>query len=150
MNTVAKWKSKPTVYSDSAVANYSALPGNSKKAYGKKQHSGRGSGKDQVARSVETRACLACEKVGHLVKDCLNKAAKDAWLAKRERRQDKKSEESRGKKHSRESNERSESRYRSHDRDRNNSRDRSNSRERDHSRESSNSRDRDDWHENKN
>ena len=103
-----------------------------------------------VLWSVETRACLACEKVGHLVKDCLNKAAKDAWLAKRERRQAKKSEELRGRKHSRESNERSDSRYRSRDRDRNNSRDRSNSRERDHSRERSNSRDRDDWHENKN
>ena len=39
MNTVAKWKTKPTVHSsDSAVANYSG-PGNLKKAYGKKQNS---------------------------------------------------------------------------------------------------------------
>ena len=74
--------------SSEAVANYTALPGNLKKAFTKKQSSGRGSGKDKIGRAVvETRACLACKKVGHLVKDCRNKEAKDAWLAKREKRQ---------------------------------------------------------------
>ena len=85
LEVILKWKSK-TVKSDSTVANYSALPKNLKKAYGKKQRSGRGSGKDQVVRVVETRACLACKKVGHLVKDCKNKAAKKAWLDKRDQK----------------------------------------------------------------
>ena len=52
LEIISKWKSK-AVKSDTAVANYSALPGNLKKAYGKKQRSGRGSGKDQVARGVD-------------------------------------------------------------------------------------------------
>ena len=110
MDTVAKWKPSKSQKSV-AVANYTDLSGNLKKAYGKKQRSGRGSGKDQVARRVETRACLACEKVGHLVKDCKNKSAKDAWLAKLEQKQDKKSDESRGRKHVRNSDERSDSRH---------------------------------------
>jgi len=86
LEVISKWKSKTSKSDSNAVANYTALPGNLKKAYGKKQPSGRGSGKDQVARGVETRACLACAKVGHLVKDCKNKSAKDAWLAQRESR----------------------------------------------------------------
>ena len=79
---IAKWKPKAK-RSSGAVANYSALPGNLKKAHAKKQNSDRGSGKDKIGRVVvETRACLACKRVGHLVKDCRNKEAKDAWLAK--------------------------------------------------------------------
>ena len=75
---IAKWKSK-SKRSSVAVANYSALPGNLKKAHAKKQSSGRGSGKDKIGRAVvETRACLACKKVGHLVKDCRNKEAKES------------------------------------------------------------------------
>ena len=86
------------------MANYSALPGNLKKAHAKKQNSGRGSGKDKIGRAVvETRACLACKKVGHLVKDCRNKEAKDDWLAKREKKQSRRedNDESRGRKHDR-------------------------------------------------
>ncbi len=89
METVTKWKSK-SQKSDSVVTNYSAPPGNSKKDHGKKQRSSRGNGRDQAATGVETKACLACEIVGHLVKNCKNKQAKDAWLAKREQKQDKK------------------------------------------------------------
>ena len=149
MDTVAKWKSSKSQKS-AAVANYTDLSGNLKKAYGKKQSSGRGSGKDQVARRVETKACLACEKVGHLVKDCRNKAAKDAWIAKREQKQDKRSDDSRGRKHVRNSDERSDSRHHSRDRSRSNSRDRDEDRSRDRSRsrERSGSRDRGDWREN--
>ena len=70
------------------------MPGYLKKAHAKKQASGRGSGKDKIGRAVvETRACLACKKVGHLVKDCRNKDAKDAWLAKREKRQSRREDE---------------------------------------------------------
>ena len=43
---IAKWKPKAKRNSV-AVANYSALPGNLKKAHTKKQNSGRGSGKDK-------------------------------------------------------------------------------------------------------
>ena len=71
MDTVAKWKSSKSQKS-AAVANYTDLSGNLKKAYGKKQHSGRGSGKDQVARRVETRACLASAKRS----DILSKTAR--------------------------------------------------------------------------
>ena len=61
---IAKWKPKAKRSSE-AVANYSALPGNLKKAHAKKQNSGHGSGKDKIGRAVvETRACLACKKVG--------------------------------------------------------------------------------------
>ena len=82
---IAKWKPKAK-RSSAAVANCSALPGNLKKAHAKKQNSGRGSGKDKIDRAVvETRACLCCKRVDHLVKDCRDKSAKDAWLAKRER-----------------------------------------------------------------
>ncbi len=48
MDVVAKWRAKFQNFD--AVANYTALPGNSKKVYGKKQRLGRGSGKDQVWR----------------------------------------------------------------------------------------------------
>ena len=78
LKVIFKWKSKASKSDSNAVANHSASPGNLKKAYGKKQRSGRGSGKDQVARGIETKACLECLKVGCLVKDCKNKAAKDA------------------------------------------------------------------------
>ena len=75
---IAKWKPKAQ-RSSGAVANYSAMPGNLKKAHAKKQASGRGSGKDKIHRAVvETRACLACKKVGHLVRDCRNKEAKES------------------------------------------------------------------------
>ena len=78
---IAKWKPKAK-RSSGAVANYSALPGNLKKAHAKKQASGRGSGKDKINRAVvETRACLACKKVGHLVRDCRNK---EGWQKERE------------------------------------------------------------------
>ena len=64
LETIAKWKPKAKRNSV-AVANYSALPGDLKKAHAKKQNSGRGSGKDKIGRAVvETRACLACKKVG--------------------------------------------------------------------------------------
>ena len=58
LNVISKWKSKTSKSDSTAVATYSAWPGNLKKAFGKKQKSGRGSGKDQVARRVETRAGL--------------------------------------------------------------------------------------------
>ena len=101
MDIISKWNPKETKTSN-AVANYSALPGNLKKVHAKKQSSGRGSGKDNIGRAVvETRACLACKKVGHLVKDCRNKEAKEAWLAKREKRQSRREDddEPRGRKH---------------------------------------------------
>ena len=41
LETIAKWKPKAKRSSD-AVANYTALPGNLKKAFAKKQSSGRG------------------------------------------------------------------------------------------------------------
>ena len=62
MDIISKWKPREPKKS-SAVANYSALPGNLKKAHAKKQNSGRGSGKDKIGRAVvETRACLACKR----------------------------------------------------------------------------------------
>ena len=106
MDTISKWNPKTS----NAVANYSALPGNLKKAHAKKQNSGRGSGKDKIGRAVvETRACLACKRVGHLVKDCRDKAAKDAWLAKREKKPSRRDDddEPRGGKHDRHPRERS-------------------------------------------
>ena len=112
LETIAKYKSK-TKRSSVAVANYSALPGNLKKAHAKKQNSGRGGGKDKIGRAVvETRACLACKKVGHLVKDCRNKEAKDSWLAEREKKNDRRedSDDSRGRKSDRHPRERSDSR----------------------------------------
>ena len=84
MDTVSKWKSKSQktqISTDSAVANYSALPGYLKKAAAKKQRSGRASGQDNFADREETRACLACKKVGHLVKDCRDRSAKESWLS---------------------------------------------------------------------
>ena len=81
MEIIAKWKSKSKISSVS-VANYSALPGNLKKAHAKKQSSGRSSGKDKITREVvETRACLACKRVGHFVKDCRDKSVKERRLA---------------------------------------------------------------------
>ena len=80
MDTVAKWKSKSQkaqISTDSAVANY-AKPGYLKKAAAKKQRSGRASGQDNFTDKEETRACLACKKVGHLVKDCQNRSAKES------------------------------------------------------------------------
>ena len=66
MDIISKWKPKDSKKS-SAMANYSALPGNLKKAHAKKQASGRGSDKDKINRAVvETRACLCCKRVGHL------------------------------------------------------------------------------------
>ena len=103
MDIIFKWKPRESKKSN-AVANYSALPGNLKKAHAKKQNSGRGSGKHKIGRAVvETRACLACKKVGHLVKDCRNKEAKDSWLAKREKKNDRREDgdDSRGRKHDR-------------------------------------------------
>ena len=138
MDIISKWKPKESKKS-SAVANYSALPGNLKKAHAKKQSSSRSSGKDKIGRAViETRACLACKKVGHLVKDCRNKEAKDDWLAKREQKQSRleDDDESRGRKHDRHSreqnNSRDNSRGRSQERDsgRSSSRERSNGRDR--------------------
>ena len=110
MDIISKWKPREPKKSN-AVANYSALSDNLKKAHAKKQSSGRGSGKDKIGRAVvETRACLACKKVGHLVKDCRNKEAKDAWLAKREKRQSRHEDDdsSRGRKQDRHPRERSE------------------------------------------
>ena len=48
---IAKWKPKAQ-RSSAAVANYSTLPGNLKKAHAKKQSSGRGSGKDKIGHVV--------------------------------------------------------------------------------------------------
>ena len=145
LETIAKWKPKAKRSSD-AVANYTALPGNLKKAFAKKQSSGRGSGKDKVGRVVvETRACLACKKVGHLVKDCRNKEAKDAWLAKREKKQSRHEDDdsSRGRKQDRHPRERSDSRGSSRERERSQERDsgRSSSRERSNGRNRPNDRD---------
>ena len=67
LETIAKWKPKAKRSSD-AVANYTALPGNLKKANAKKQASGRGSGKDKIGRAVvETRACLQNEDVSRVI-----------------------------------------------------------------------------------
>ena len=126
------------------MANYSALPGYLKKAHAKKQRSSHTSGKDKIVRAVvETRACLACKKVGHLVKDCRNKEAKESWLAKREKKNDRREDgdDSRGRKHDRHPRERSDSRdnskSRSQERDsgRSSSRERSNGRGRPNDRE---------------
>ena len=145
MDIISKWKPKDSKKS-SAVANYSALPGNLKKAHAKKQNSGRGSGKDKIGRAVvETRACLACKKVGPLVRDCRNKEAKDAWLAKREKKNDRRDndDEPRGRKHDRHPRERSDSRGSSRERSRSQERDsgRSSSRERSNGRDRPNDRD---------
>ena len=61
-----------------------------RKAHAKKQNSGRGSGKDKINRTVvETRACLPCKRVGHLVKDCRDKSAKEGWPKERRRNAEK-------------------------------------------------------------
>ena len=85
LEVIFKWKSKTSQQSDSAVDNYSALSGNLRRPT-VKSNVLAAEAEDQVARGVETRACLACKKVGRLVKDCRHKAAKDAWLAKREKK----------------------------------------------------------------
>ena len=131
MDTVAKWKSKSKkeqISTDSAVANYSALPGYLKKAAAKKQRSGRASGQDNFADREETRACLACKKVGHLVKDCRNRSAKESWLSKREKMNygEQDHDKPRDRKHERQSRERSQSTERSHSRDRSDGREREN------------------------
>ena len=127
----AKWKPK-SKRSSEATANYVNLPGNLKKAHARKQNSGCGNGKDKIHHAVvETRACLACKKVGHLVKDCRNKEVKDAWLAKKDKKRsyDEDSEEPRGRKQDRHPRERSgfreNSRGRSQERERSPSRERS-------------------------
>jgi hypothetical protein len=131
MDTVAKWKSesqKAQISTDSAVANYSAMPGYLKKAAAKKQRSGRASGQDNFADREETRACLACKKVGHLVKDCRDRSAKESWLSKREKMNysEQDHDKSRDRKHERQSRERSQSTERSHSRDRSDGREREN------------------------
>ena len=131
MDTVVKWKSKTQkaqISTDSAVANYSAMPGYLKKAAAKKQRSGRASGQDNFADREETRACLACKKVGHLVKDCRDRSAKESWLSKREKMNysEQDHDKSRDRKHDRQSRERSRSTERSHSRDRSDGREREN------------------------
>ena len=120
------------------MGNYSALPGNLKKAHAKKQNSGRGSGKDKIGR-----ACLACKKVGHLVRDCRNNEAKDAWLSKREKKQSRRDDgdEPRGRKHERHPRERSDLRDDSQGRSQECNSGRSSSRERSNGRDRSNDRD---------
>ena len=59
---VSKWNLNNASYSN-AVANYTNLSGNLKKAYGKKKRSGRSAGKDDVTRFIkETRRCLVCAR----------------------------------------------------------------------------------------
>ena len=148
LDTVSKWKSKSqkAQISDSAVANYSSLPGYLKKADAKKRRSGRGSGQDNSADREETRACLACKQVGHLVKDCRDRSAKEHWLSKREKKKrEQDHDNSRDRKHERQSRERSHSRtHPRHPRHRT----RSSSSESSHSTERSHSRDRSDGREN--
>ena len=106
------------------MAQFVGKKENFKKAYAKKVNSGRSSGNDKIRRKivdthVETRSCLACNCVGHLVKDCRDKAAKDACLSKREKKQsrlDDDSDEPRGRKRERHTRERSNSRESSRDR----------------------------------
>ena len=85
MDTVSK-SQKAQISTDSAVANYSALPGYLKKPHAKKQKSDRAGGLDDFTDREETRACLACKEVGHLVKDCRDRYAKESWLSKREKK----------------------------------------------------------------
>ena len=143
MDTVSKWKSKSqkAQISDSAVTNYSSQPGYLKKAHAKKQRSGRGSGQDDFTDREETRACLACKEVGHLVKDCRNKSAKESWLSKREKKKrEQDDDDSRDRKHERQSRERSNSRTHPRHRSRSDSSERSQSTERRHSRDRSDGR----------
>jgi hypothetical protein len=149
MDTVSKWKSKSqkAQISDSAVANYSSQPDYLKKSHAKKQRSGRASGLDDFTDREETRACLACKEVGHLVKDCRDRFAKESWLSKREKKKrEQDHDNSRDRKHDeRQSRERSSSRtHPQHPRHRS----RSDSSERSQSTERSHSRDRSDGREN--
>jgi hypothetical protein len=133
LSMVTKWNLDDKATDSSAVANYTNLPGNLKKAYGKKQRSGRGGGKDDVARVVkENRTCLVCDRKGHIVRDCKD-PRKRAWVEKRRRQQDKPvkksrdrsdSDSDRGRKRERYGRERSGSRDRSPSRERSQSRDR--------------------------
>ena len=70
LSLTAEWTNKESnsTPKSNAVANYSALPGNLKKAYGRKQKSGRSSGKDKVFRAVEKERCFACNRPGHKVR----------------------------------------------------------------------------------
>ena len=143
MDTVSKWKSKlqKAQISDPAVANYSSQPGYLKKAHAKKQRSGRGSGQDDFIDREETRACLACKEVGHLVKDCRDRFAKESWLSKREKKKrEQDHDDSRDRKHERQSRERSDSRTHPRHRSRSDSSERSQSTERHHSRDRSDGR----------
>jgi len=143
MDTVSKWKSKSqkAQTSDFAVANYSSLPGHLKKAQAKKQRSGRASSPDNFTDKEETRACLACKRVGHLVKDCRDRSAKESWLSKREKKKrEQDHDNSRDRKHERQSRERSSSRAHPQHRSRSDSSERSQSTERSHSRDRSDGR----------
>ena len=61
---------------------------------GEKQASGRG----KLLKLVR----VVCKRVGHLVKDCRDKSAKEAWLAKREKKERREDDDSsRGRKHDR-------------------------------------------------
>lgn len=139
LSMISKWGIEKNSNS-SAVANYSALSNKLKK---KHSRSGRGSSKNAVTRAVETRRCLVCDKIGHLVKDCRD-SRKEAWIANRRRpKNDKRrnkhedSDSDRGRPRDRKRSERSDSRgssrddSRSRDRSRDRERDRSNSRDRD-------------------
>ena len=134
IDTVSKWKSKSqkAQISDSAVANYSSL----KEAHAKKQRSGRASSSDNFTDREETRACLACKQVGHLVKDCRDRSAKESWLSKREKKKrEQDHDNSRDRKHERQSRERSSSRTHPRHRSRSDSSERSHSRDRSDGRE---------------
>jgi hypothetical protein len=89
---------KPT----KAIANLAGVSAWKKKAKGKRD------------KAKETRKCLVCDRVGHLVKDCRD-PRKEAWIKRRrakERKRDdsKKHEESRGRSRDRNNRERSSSR----------------------------------------
>ena len=134
METVSKWKSKSQKEEiiDSAVANYSSH--SLKKAHTKKHRSRQGP--DNFTDREETRACLACKEVGHLVKDCRDRSAKESWLFKREKKKrEQDHDNSRDRKHERQSRERSSSRTHPRHKSRSDSSERSKSTERSHSRD---------------
>ena len=82
--------------------------------------------------------------MGHLVKDCRNKETKDAWLAKREKRQSHRGDDddsSRGRKHERQPRERSDSSDDSRGKSQERDRGRSSSRKRSNGRDRPNDRD---------
>ena len=57
-------------------------------AQARKQNSGRGSGKRKITRGVvnDKEKCFACNRPGHIVADCRDKKAKDAWIADRKKK----------------------------------------------------------------